>query len=81
MTTECEVGVLGPDGHAETTAEAHAEQGDQDVDLKRVGKCKSHAPAPGMRLRQKCSRRWRSRIPGLSNCRQTFASILADNLF
>ena len=27
MTAKCTVGVLRPDGHAETTAEAHAEQG------------------------------------------------------
>ena len=69
------VGVLGP------TAETHTEQGRRDAGLKRAGKCEEPSTGPGTRFRQRCSRRWRSKDPGSSKCRQTFASILVERLF
>ena len=46
MIAKCAVAVVEPDGHAETTAEAHAEQGSRDAGLKRVGKCKEPCTGP-----------------------------------
>ena len=69
------VGVLGP------TAETHTEQGRRDAGLKRAGKCEEPSTGPWTRFRQRCSRRWRSKDPRSSKCRQTFASILVERLF
>ena len=46
MTAKCAVGVLGPDGRAETTVEAHAEQGRPDVGFTRVRNCKEPCTGP-----------------------------------